>query len=531
MQLSSEKQGTKLWRDLRAKHFTASEAPAMLGLSKYQTRDDLLKQKKFGIEKEIDSYTQTIFDKGHEYERLARPFAEEIIGKELFPVTGTEEIDGVPMLASFDGLPMNETVCWEHKTINDKLATDIPNGVVDPLYAAQMEQQCMLSGASRCLFMASDGTKENMAHCWYESDPIRQKKIIAGWKQFIKDMEEFECSDEPAQVVSEAQTTLPTVSIKVEGGISINDNLSKFGDMLTKYVKAINKKPETDQEFANLEAAVKTLKAAESALNDSERIALSQVESIDMLRKSVEIYRELARSNRLVFEKLVKSEKENRKIKLIQNSVDDLKANIETINKGLGLNYISIQQTSAAFPSAIKGKKTFTSMESSLNDELARVKIEVSELAEIIRTNLKAYDSLAKEHEFLFTDINALVAKENETFELLIKDRISTYKQNQEKLEADKQKRLDDQQAEIDKNQQAETKPEPEIVKSELVEKTAEPMDSMVDRVAMREYATALVSLPAPDVQSPEMVALLREVSVKLSDMHGYVLDNAKPEE
>ena len=37
-------QGSPEWHALRAKHFTASEAPAMLGVSKHQTRADLLKR-------------------------------------------------------------------------------------------------------------------------------------------------------------------------------------------------------------------------------------------------------------------------------------------------------------------------------------------------------------------------------------------------------------------------------------------------------------------------------------------------------
>ena len=38
-------QGSPEWLAARAQYFTASEAPAMLGLSKYKTRQELLREK------------------------------------------------------------------------------------------------------------------------------------------------------------------------------------------------------------------------------------------------------------------------------------------------------------------------------------------------------------------------------------------------------------------------------------------------------------------------------------------------------
>jgi len=88
------------------KHFTASGAPAMMNASRYMSRDDLLKLKKTGIEKEHSEFTLNLFAKGHATEALARPIIEEIIGDELYPVTGRLIVEGLPLLASFDGLKM-----------------------------------------------------------------------------------------------------------------------------------------------------------------------------------------------------------------------------------------------------------------------------------------------------------------------------------------------------------------------------------------------------------------------------------------
>src|SRR5688572_971142 len=90
MQIITVAQGSAEWHAHRATHFNASDAPAMLGCSPYTTRTALLQQKRTGVAPEVDAGTQKRFDDGHRFERLARPLAEEIIGEELFPVTGAD---------------------------------------------------------------------------------------------------------------------------------------------------------------------------------------------------------------------------------------------------------------------------------------------------------------------------------------------------------------------------------------------------------------------------------------------------------
>ena len=134
-------QGSEEWQAARAKYFTASEAPAMLGLSKYQSRQELLRQKATGHAPDVSEQKQRLFDRGHEAEAAARTIVEEIIGDELFPATGTLEFDGLPLLASFDGLTMSEDIVWENKLFNASLVNDIESGALDNHYWPQLEQQ------------------------------------------------------------------------------------------------------------------------------------------------------------------------------------------------------------------------------------------------------------------------------------------------------------------------------------------------------------------------------------------------------
>lgn len=100
------KQGSDAWHAMRAQHFTASEAPAMMGGSRWQSRSELLRQKATGSAPDVDADTQRRFDAGHAAEAAARPLAEAIIGDDLYPVTCTDDVDGLALLASLDGMTM-----------------------------------------------------------------------------------------------------------------------------------------------------------------------------------------------------------------------------------------------------------------------------------------------------------------------------------------------------------------------------------------------------------------------------------------
>lgn len=104
MQIITCLQGSPEWLEVRANYLTASEAPAMLGLSKFKRRDQLLREKATGITEYVDAAKQRLFDAGHAAEDAARPIVEKMIGEDLFPATGTREVEGLPMLASFDGI-------------------------------------------------------------------------------------------------------------------------------------------------------------------------------------------------------------------------------------------------------------------------------------------------------------------------------------------------------------------------------------------------------------------------------------------
>ena len=65
MKTHSLLQGSPEWLAYRSTHFNASDAPAMLGVSPYKTRTELLHELHTGLSPEIDAATQRRFDLGH----------------------------------------------------------------------------------------------------------------------------------------------------------------------------------------------------------------------------------------------------------------------------------------------------------------------------------------------------------------------------------------------------------------------------------------------------------------------------------
>ena len=436
MKVLELKQGSQEWHAARAAHFCASDAPAALGMSKYKSRNKLLHEKKSGLVPDVDAGTQALFDKGHAAEALARPIADRIAGDEFFPTVGTLEFDGLPLLASFDGITMFEDKIFEHKLYNEALADFITSHDDLPeTHWPQVEHQLLVSGAERCLFVTSDGTEERLEAIWYESKPDRRATLIAGWRQFAADMEAYEPQAQTAPVAAAPVEGLPAVFVQVTGALTVENNLPKFGEALRAFLDRTPKKPETDEEFATCEAAIKTLTKAEEALDAAESGALAQVACIDDMRTLKATLRDLARSSRLALEKLVKAEKENRKLVIVQKAREALAAFVKNQPQAA-----YIPQVSADFAVAIKGLKTISSIKNAVDTELARVKIEVAELNNSIGRNVSAIEA-HPEHAALFADRASLVLKDAEFVALTIKQRIADHEAAQaEKLEAERAK-------------------------------------------------------------------------------------------
>ncbi|PAT31851.1 endonuclease [Vandammella animalimorsus] len=441
MQQHQLTQGSPEWHAHRAQFFNASDAPAMLGISPYKTRAALLQERATGIAPEITPQQQRIFDRGHQLEALARPIAEDIVGEELFPIVGTEG----KLAASFDGITMLGDTVFEHKTLNQSLRYDwdSDNGWHLPEhYQAQMEQQLMVSGAERVLFMASEQGEDGQLHyqhCWYASNPAMRQRIIDGWAQFEADLAAWQ----PAETAQPAQAapveSLPAPIVTVGGALSVGGNLPAFGQALRAFIERIPAKPATDQEFADAEAACKALKKAEDALKAAEDQALAQISDVEIMRRTVADLQALARTTRLATEKLVKAEKEARKTALVMQARADFARYVQTLEANL--KGMHLQLPAPDFGAAVKGLSSLESMRQKLTAALLEGQAQANTLAERIARNLQMLERVS-DHSFLFADREQLVCTYTDReLERIIAARIAEHQQAEAaRLEAERER-------------------------------------------------------------------------------------------
>lgn len=431
-------QGSEAWRAARAQCFCASEAAAAMGVSKYTTRSALLKQKATGLPEEVSDYQQRLFDRGHAAEDAARHIAENIANEEFFPVVGTLDLDGIPLLASFDGIDLTGEMIWENKLLSQDLIEQIRTGDLEPHYWAQLEHGMLVSGAERALFTASDGTPENTHHLWYRSLPERRARIIAAWKQFAVDLAAYVLPEATPVIVAEAAQALPAVSVQISGQIDVRENFKVFEVALRDFLdNKLIREPETDQDFADLDQQIKAMKKAEEMLNAAEAMMLAQIQSVDDAKRQKDMLAKLVRDNRLMAEKLLDSEKTRRRAEKVEAARKAFAAHVATLQSEI--SDVRLEIPVPDFAGAIKGLKTLVSTQDKIDTALANGKIAADQQAADLRTKLGWIDTNAAEHRALLADLQQLVAKPFDDFTLAITVRVEAHKKAEEaRLEAER---------------------------------------------------------------------------------------------
>ena len=430
-------QGSAGWHTHRASHFNASDCAAMLGQSSYKTRSQLLHEKATGLTPEVDAQTQARFDRGHEYEAIARPWAEEIIGSELYPVVLAGEVDGLKLSASLDGLTMTEDVSFEHKTLNAALEAALADGIIPDEYHAQLEMGLMLSGAERCLFVASSGDKDAMRYAWYMPNYAFRQRILDGWKQFAADLADYKPVPVEIKHTGHAPETLPALHIEVTGMVTAS-NLADFKAHALAVFAGINRELVTDAQFADAEKTVKWCADIERRLDAAKQHALSQTASIDELFRTMDDIGTEARAVRLGLDRLVKARKDAIRAEIVtdgRNALGDhISALVERIGHGI------VPTVAVDFAGVIKGKRTLDSMRDAVATELARAKIEANAIADRVTINLRLINE-KPELAFLFADVVQLVFKAPDDLAAVMQNRITIHQAKEAaRIEADRQR-------------------------------------------------------------------------------------------
>lgn len=435
MQTHDLEPGSPAWHAHRARHFNASDAPAMMGCDTNRSRNELLHQMHTGITQEFTDWVMAnIIDPGHGFEALARPRAEEVMGEDLYPTVGTNG----DLSASYDGLSFDELRPWEHKRLNNELRAVMTEGAKGndlPLrYQVQMEHQCLVSGAKRVLFTASewddDETCRDIRHVWYTSNPELADQIIAGWRQFAIDLKAYvPPKAKPEATIKKVTRSLPALIIDIKGEVRTS-NLVAYQAAAIDYIAGINTDLKTDQDFADASTAVTFCQASEDRLKLVKEQALAQASSIEELFRTIDVITEEFRQKRLALDKLVTRRKDEIKREIAETAQANLDNHVKTLNERLTNQWIP--RRVAAFGEAMKNKRTVESLQGACDDLVATEKIALSALADRLalnRTKLMVSEPEGvKDYFFLFADFATLGAKASEDFLALAMARINQHR-------------------------------------------------------------------------------------------------------
>ncbi len=146
-------QGSPEWHALRLKHVCASDAFEVMGLSKWTSRQEAL-ERKLGIRPQKEQ--NYLMERGIKLEPIARELAEDMLGNLFIPGVYTS-IEHPFMLASLDGVCIDNKMILEVKCTNKKNHELAKNGKIPDYYYPQVQHQISVCNVDQCHYFSFDG--------------------------------------------------------------------------------------------------------------------------------------------------------------------------------------------------------------------------------------------------------------------------------------------------------------------------------------------------------------------------------------
>lgn len=506
-------QGSPEWHAHRAQHFNASDAPAMMSCSPYKTRSELIAELATGITPDVGPAQQRIFDAGHQFEALARPLAEEIVGEELYPVVGADD----KYSASFDGLTMLEDTAFEHKSLNAALRETMVEGCTGadlPLvYQVQMEQQAMVAGCARILFMASKWEADRDTgewvliqerHCWYTPNLELRARIVAGWELLEKDVAAY-APPKSDPIAAKLQQALPALRIEASGSITAS-NLDEFQVVVLDRINAVNMELVTDQDFADGDADGKWLRDVSAKMKEAVQRVRGGMESVDEVLRVLEQLDDIATKKAIAIEKKVKTEKDVRKEQIVLSAQRSLDEHIAELNRSLGARYLA--SPGPVFASVVKGLKSLDSMTDKVQAELGNQQAGANAAAARYKANREHLKQGDGDWINLFPDFTVAGNKAAEDFQALAALRIGNQKQaDAQRLEAEREKIRAQEQAKAEATVRAEQEVKRQAEEVEAAAERQKVLQTEKDAQAAIAEAVQTSALPEPLLSDLSSVA------------------------
>lgn len=197
-------QNTQEWLEWRHKGLGSSDAPVVMGVSKFKTPFQLFEER---MKPAVHSEPNFIQAKGHRMEAKARARFELEQNKDFQPACVQSGDQGFEfLLASLDGRSDDKTEIIEIKYVGQDDHALCKKGVVPPQYWPQVQHALMVTGALRCYYVSycdileDTGEKHpktgkpimkktgryDLGYIVVESDRDYQGKLLAAESKFWK---------------------------------------------------------------------------------------------------------------------------------------------------------------------------------------------------------------------------------------------------------------------------------------------------------------------------------------------------------
>jgi putative phage-type endonuclease len=165
-------QGSQEWHDLRRTKIGASDAPVIMGVSPWKTPYELWFEKISGAKQEQTSSMA----RGVALEESARQRFQVKMGILMMPkvVLNTKR---EWQMASLDGISFDGLSILEIKHANKEVFEMALKGELPDYYNIQIQHALDTTGAAKCYYVVSDGTKDTYVEVFPDKDLIKAIRV------------------------------------------------------------------------------------------------------------------------------------------------------------------------------------------------------------------------------------------------------------------------------------------------------------------------------------------------------------------
>ena len=141
----------------------------------------------------------------------------------------------------------------------------------------------MVSGADRCLFLATNGV--DTYYEWIEPSLELQEQILTGWEQFKTDLSTHNINAKIIKIAQAPVMELPSVIIQVRGELTLC-NIDDVRPVFDKFLSEATVTLVTDNDFATAEAESKKARDIAKRCIATEKSVIDQTATISEVTRA-----------------------------------------------------------------------------------------------------------------------------------------------------------------------------------------------------------------------------------------------------